>query len=102
MALTRFGGQRLLPVEAVLLCASTTSATTPLATPAAMLVPLSTSSGWPFLDVARLVGSVLYRYDDALASDASLCPGATTSGLAKPSYHDGPRELYGATTRRRA
>ena len=26
-----------------------------------------------------------------------LCPGATTSGFANPSYHDGPRELYGAT-----
>ena len=26
-----------------------------------------------------------------------MCPGATTSGFANPSYHDGPRELYGAT-----
>ena len=25
------------------------------------------------------------------------CPLTTTSGLAKPSYHVGPRELYGAT-----
>ena len=31
-------------------------------------------------------------------SDASLWPGAIRSGFAKPSYHDGPRELYGATT----
>ena len=31
------------------------------------------------------------------ATDSRLSPGATTSGFAKPSYHDGPRELYGAT-----
>ena len=31
------------------------------------------------------------------ATESRLCPGATKSGLANPSYHDGPRELYGAT-----
>src|SRR3954463_12973076 len=31
------------------------------------------------------------------ATDRRLSPGATTTGLAKPSYHEGPRELYGAT-----
>ena len=40
------------------LCASRTSATTPLVTPAAMLVPLSDSSGWPLLDWPWLVSSV--------------------------------------------
>ncbi len=33
----------------------------------------------------------------AAATDSRLSPGATMSGFANPSYHDGPRELYGAT-----
>src|SRR5258705_13710834 len=33
---------------------------------------------------------------DAGALDTSACPGATTSGFAKPSYQVGPDELYGA------
>ena len=34
---------------------------------------------------------------DFAAADTRPWPGATRSGLAVPSYHVGPRELYAAT-----
>ena len=80
------------------LCACSMSATTPLVTPVAMLDPLMARSDWPLFAVTWLVLSNLYRYDETLAADVRLWPGATTSGLANASNHAGPRELYGATT----
>src|SRR5882672_912017 len=81
-------GPRPLP-----LCASSTSATTPLTTPAAMLVPLRYRVVRPLAAYPWLVRSRVYRYEVSDVSDGSLSPGAITSGLTVPSYHDGPREL---------
>src|ERR1700687_4973054 len=96
-ALTRLGVNAGWFLRPLLLCASSMRAATPVATPAAMLVPLSESNGCPFRERPWLRVRVRYRFEASVVSDASRCPGAMTSGLAKPSYHDGPRELYGAT-----
>ena len=74
--------------------ASIISATLPLTTPAAMLVPLSaryrSSVDWPS---SCLSGSALNRDMLPFEMPYRLCPGATTSGLTNESYHVGPREL---------
>src|SRR5438045_3027721 len=80
------------------LWASRTRATTPLATPADMLVPLRNNIGCPLAVRPWLVTRFVYRYEWTSLSDASLWPGAITSGLEKPSYQDGPLELYAGTT----
>src|SRR6185436_5490635 len=72
------------------------SETTPLTTPAAMLVPLSFVSLQVPLVLINPPG-----YLDAIAqllgtSETRCDPGATMSGFWKPSYHVGPRELYQA------
>src|SRR5688572_17722676 len=74
--------------------ASTTSAASPETTPADMLVPVSVryllllSSRVGLLSTSRLSGA---------AGATILWPGATTSGLTKPSYQLGPRELHAPT-----
>src|SRR5262245_59435766 len=74
-------------------------ATTPLVTAAAMLVPLKRRYRASFSPGAetRLVASCLYSEPAIAASETSAWPGATMSGFARPEYHAGPRELYGAT-----
>src|SRR2546421_260101 len=61
-------------------------------------IPSMTVEGvTPWLNRCWLVINEYHRYEVTSASDGSLWPGAITSGFAKPSYHDGPLELYGAT-----
>src|SRR5690242_5203323 len=97
IALTAFG-LRSGPANPVRRLASSISATTPDVTPAAMLVPLSSRNCLPLCDFTRSFESRFARNELENESDASRLPGATTSGFANPSYHVGPRELYGATT----
>jgi hypothetical protein len=66
-----------------------TRATTPEVTPVAMLVPLSLMYG---VTTSRSSGSE-YNLLREFAIDTRPCPGARTSGLIRPSYHVGPREL---------
>src|SRR5205085_3530819 len=72
--------------------ASITRDATPVATAAAMLVPLSIANFFPFF-VTTSCGKTFRSELDRAASETSPTPGATTSGFAKPSYHVGPREL---------
>src|ERR1051326_5433295 len=69
------------------------TASAPLATAAAMLVPLNTM--W-FVST-RNCGYVLYRYSFVVASDTRRWPGATRSGFGSASYHVGPAALYGVS-----
>src|SRR5262245_9192588 len=71
---------------------SISSATLPLTTPAAMLVPLSFRCGRPLI-VTRDSGYWRYNVCATSADDTSCWPGATTSGFAYASIHVGPREL---------
>ena len=48
----------------------------------------------PSLPFLRSVGYVWYSALFGAASDTSMWPGATKSGLTRPSYHVGPFELY--------
>ena len=73
--------------------ASIMDATTPLTTPAAMLVPLSLSSASPEYGGSCSSGYAVNSVLPVAPAATSLFPGATTSGFANPSYHDGPREL---------
>src|SRR5712691_2952321 len=79
--------------------ASSSWATTAVTTAVAMLEPLRRTyrPDIPGRAATRSCGCWLYSVP-LLVSATSRSPGATTSGLAKPSYQDGPRELYGATT----
>src|SRR5690242_17127431 len=58
-----------------------------------MLVPFNRICAAP----ARTEGYVSYRLLSDTLFETIPCPGASRSGFAKPSYHVGPRELYGAT-----
>src|SRR5690348_12088003 len=96
MALTAFGVSTA-PGCAVRF-ASIISATTPLTTPAAMLVPLNLVR---FVVPLVFISPPGYSFAivlDVGTSDTRCDPGATRSGFWNPSYHDGPRELYHATT----
>ena len=66
-----------------------TSATSPLATPAAMLVPLNRM----YCPEPPRASFCLRSTLPGAAIESSPCPGAATSGFANPSYHEGPREL---------
>src|SRR5690349_16984129 len=74
--------------------ASMTSATTPLATAAAMLVPLSLMYG----AISVCSCELPYRVVVGSLMAISAWPGATTSGLTCEVYHVGPRELKSDTS----
>src|SRR5439155_17092775 len=70
------------------------NAATPLATPAAMLVPLNVMyAGRPEEPGTRNDGYVVASVLPGAIGAINRYPGATTSGFAKASYHVGPREL---------
>ncbi len=74
------------------------NATTPVTTPAAMLVPdscMNSLPDWPLLAQLRI--RLVAASCCGAASDARKWPGATKSGFTRPSYHVGPLELYAAT-----
>src|SRR5262249_5872652 len=78
--------------------ASITSAATPLVTAADLLVPLSRKSrATPPFPVSCQFGYWAKSELPTAAVETSWWPGATRSGFTSPSYHVGPRELYGAT-----
>src|SRR5688572_11642576 len=71
-----------------------TRATTPDATPVAMLEPLKRRYGATRSRRSSFSYSLLLE----LPIETSPWPGASTSGLMRPSYHVGPRELNGDTS----
>ncbi len=59
-----------------------------------MLVPDSFRNALPDSPVTTRPGYEAASALPGASSDGSMWPGATTSGLTRPSYHVGPRELY--------
>src|SRR5262249_43122327 len=96
IAFTAFGGSKALGWAVRL--ASSIRLTTPVTTPAAMLVPLSLVRFVVPLVLIRPAGYALASVLDVGTSDTRCEPGATRSGFWKASYHVGPRELYHVTT----
>src|SRR4029079_17087903 len=72
---------------------STSSATAPLMTPAAMLVPDNCITALAPAPLRWFCGYVLARYESAASADAMWLPGAARSGLMIRSYRVGPFEL---------